>query len=737
MARHSFLAALGVLAFLWPVCPFAAAQKPPDFVRIEDGHFSIGGKRLKLWGSQSSPLGDSPAAIDREIEHYRKLGFNLYRSISVGTPFPMQYTRGDGSRMDLTDYTFAAMAKSGGYNWIDLMNDLRITPRDVDVVDDPLVSRTDWLAAMAGKELPPTCPQLMWDLRTQTVYLNHIDQMMTHVNQYNGLRYADDPGIALIELINEQWWTPNMLAGGELATLAPAIVKPLLLKWNQWLCDRYQNTAGLQKAWGELLPGESLEQSTVLLQPLRGRAAMPQMAAVLGINIDLNKSKELEASANRRRAGDVVHFLTNLHIEFKTRAMKRLRSHGSPGRGAAVVPVLFDTGASYSPQSAYEDSFGSAFAFASYLSMIDTDRSKPTFPWSAPLAEPPTLGSWMVQNKIEGVPGVIYETMTFQPGKYRAGYPLRIAAFAAVQDLDVVDWHFYSQHAYGKSATPLQMPNESHYWQAVIFGGDEVMLASMKLASTIFLHGDLEPPDHPTVLVVGRDILYNPEASRWEPMLDYLAPTAMQFGLRLRFDPKQEKSHFVGKHAKVYADVVHPTPQITYRWKQGQLIIESPRVRVLAGFLPRSFRFDSGEQLSDITLHIPDGTPYVNKDERFVCFAVCSQDKKPLAQSDDIVAMAVSTSWNTGFKLDVDQYDARMKTTNGHGPLSAAKSINPGTLPVLVTRVGWTLDSPWLAGMTARRHDFSLQTYRTDQLTGPSLHVGADEPLFFMSLKRH
>jgi hypothetical protein len=339
----------------------------------------------------------------------------------------------------------------------------------------------------------------------------------------------------------------------------------------------------------------------------------------------------------------------------------------------------------------------------------------------------------MVQNKIEGVPGVIYETMAFQPGKYRADYPLRIAAFATVQDLDVVDWHFYGEHAYGAKATSLQMPNEGHYWQAVVFGGDEVMLASMKLASTIFVHGDLKPPEHPTVLVVGRDILYNSEASKWEPVFQSLAPTAMQFGLRLRFDPKAPKSHFVGKNLTTYTDVCRPTPEITYRWKQGMLIIESPRVRMLAGFVPQSFTFDGHETLKDIQLNIPPGTPYVREGERYICFAVCTQDNKPLESSSDIVAMAVSTSWNSGFKFDPDKFDAAEKV-RPHAPLSAAKSMDPGGLPVLVTRVGWTLDAPWLAGMTVRRNDFSLQTYRTDHLSGPSLHVNADEPLFFMNL---
>ena len=149
---------------------------------------------------------------------------------------------------------------------------------------------------------------------------------------------------------------------------------------------------------------------------------------------------------------------------------------------------------------------------------------------------------------------------------------------------------------------------------------------------------------------------------------------------------------------------------------------------------PSATSCGGGEKLEGITLNIPDGTPFVRDGERYVCFAMCSQDGKPLAGSGDIVAMAVSTSWNTGFKIDMDKYDTEFKAT-GHGPISAARSIEGGDLPVLVTRVGWTLNAPWLAGMSADRHDFSLETYRTDQLDSSSLSVGADEPLFFVNLK--
>jgi hypothetical protein len=713
----------------------ARGESPGPFVEVRDGHFHVGNKRLKLWGSQTGILGETPAAIDTEVDHFRKLGFNLYRNISIGSPYSMDYQRGDGSAMDLQDYTFAAMAKSGGYNWIDLINNVTITAADVDVIDDPEVSRADWLKGMEGKTLRPSSLQIAWDLRTQTVYLRHIDRVMNHVNQHTGRRYADEPSIAIVELVNEQWWTPHMLAGGRLAEISPAIVRPLLTRWNKWLRKRYADENALRAAWGDLLPGESPREGTVLLQPLRGSAALPEMAAVLGLNIDLSKNRTIQESANPTRGSDVARFLIELHINFKNRATQRLRSHGKAGRGAAVVPVVRDTGASFSLQSAYEHSFGSAYAFGTYWTMIETDRTKPTFPWSMPLAEPPTMGGWMTQNRIENVPGVIYETMTFQPGKYRVDYPLRLAAFAAIADLDVIDWHYYNAHAYGPRAVPLQMPYEAHYWQSVVFGGDEVMLASMKLASTIFLHGDLAPPAEPTVLVIGRDVLFNTDSSGWDSLYKHMQPTAMQFGLRLRFDPNAPKSHFIGKSTMAYEDVCRPTPAITYRWKEGQLIIESPRVRVMAGFVPEAHTFERGEKLEGISLGIPEGTPFVREGERYVCFALCSQDEKPLAESGDIVAMAVSTSWNSGFKLDPEKYDAELKATQ-HGPISAARALERGGLPVLVTRVGWTLEAPWLAGLTAERHDFSLETYRTDELKGPSLSVEADEPLFFIHLKR-
>ncbi|MCC7351245.1 MAG: hypothetical protein IT446_11810, partial [Phycisphaerales bacterium] len=102
--------------------PATTEASASDFVQVVDGHLSVGGKRLKLWGAQSSLFGEHYAQIDNEVKHFRKLGFNLYRSISVGYPYSLESKRGDESFIDLMDYQFNAIAQSGGYNWIDLAN---------------------------------------------------------------------------------------------------------------------------------------------------------------------------------------------------------------------------------------------------------------------------------------------------------------------------------------------------------------------------------------------------------------------------------------------------------------------------------------------------------------------------------------------------------------------------------------------------------------------------------------
>jgi len=71
--------------------------------------------------------------------------------------------------------------------------------------------------------------------------------LLRHVNPHTGRDYAHEPGLAFIELNNENTalrdWT--VYAG-----LPETFRAPLRKLWNEWLKEKYHSTAGLHQAWG-------------------------------------------------------------------------------------------------------------------------------------------------------------------------------------------------------------------------------------------------------------------------------------------------------------------------------------------------------------------------------------------------------------------------------------------------------------------------------------------------------
>lgn len=74
-------------------------------------------------------------------------------------------------------------------------------------------------------------------------------RLLTHVNPYTTLSYAQDPAVAIVEINNEngligQWWN------GALDAMPPAYADDLKAKWNAWLGKKYVDEAALRAAWG-------------------------------------------------------------------------------------------------------------------------------------------------------------------------------------------------------------------------------------------------------------------------------------------------------------------------------------------------------------------------------------------------------------------------------------------------------------------------------------------------------
>ncbi|WP_198664754.1 beta-galactosidase [Lewinella sp. IMCC34191] len=94
--------------------------------------------------------------------------------------------------------------------------------------------------------------------------------MLEHRNPVTGLRYADDPALAFVELQNEDdiFWSAILRALEQ----APSYRKLLCAKFSDWLREKYGSADALEAAWGGqgIADGNSLESNTIFPNPDHG-----------------------------------------------------------------------------------------------------------------------------------------------------------------------------------------------------------------------------------------------------------------------------------------------------------------------------------------------------------------------------------------------------------------------------------------------------------------------------------
>ena len=765
-----------------------AVPKDDDFVQAHpDGHLYLKGERVRYWGligwlragavNPNLPPAERAAALKKAradtalgAQRIVDLGFNSYRNWY--TTNNHDYTVGDGSDDDLTAYFLAELDRLGVKVWISQTNDLGgVTSADVDAVNDPATAAA-WTAAInqvvgnnGGKPADLRCGQgsfpgllRVFDPRYEAVAIQRMKHVAEWPNKYKGgLRLCDDPQNIVWEISNEETWLWGMFSGRW--QQAPVFFRnELIARWCAFLKSKYGTDARLQAAWHSLLPGESLASETIMLAPLaspvKAEAAINDSNPAVRDALRNIKSEWTRDDFARQRGEDVVAFFTGLLAEHKLRMMKALKSWGKSCR---LSPCLFDAGEPYQVQLQYVSSLGDAISSCSYIKGMGHDPNDALFPFKSGLTEPPRICwdvPWLEQASVVGKPFFVYETQIDQRTKYRAEFPARIAALGAIQDWDIVNWHIYGHTADSSNPNPFDTPLA--IWHDYLsYGGDEVQCSAMRACAEIFKHGLLAPPPKPTVVTVSRRTLYDPAS------MDYgrsygsfgeekkIIPTAWKFGLRFRFDPKATDDAVDGAVATqgvLESCPLKPTPQLEFDWHQGCLIMDAPGVISYSGFAgarhgePIDFTANKA-QFSAISVANPSGIAYpVRPEELYVAITLASADGQPLADCKRAVLSAVSTSFNTGYKLDLT------KSSQGaaqEGPKDVpprefwgAWAANGGTLPVLVARVGVTVNCAAIDGMKYAFKDWHMRTIGEGTITHATLAIPNDQKIFIIELSR-
>jgi hypothetical protein len=327
---------------------------------------------------------------------------------------------------------------------------------------------------------------------------------------------------------------------------------------------------------------------------------------------------------------------------------------------------------------------------------------------------------------------------------------MRLTAAAAIGDWDIICWFIYG-HAFDSSnRKPFDGPIGiwHDYFQ---FAYDEVQNSAMKVCAEIFKNGLLAPAPKPTTFIFGRKTLYDPASMTYGKSYAEAAtrfiPTFYRYGAQVVFDPSREDDSIEGpsyRQGCYEPNPVKPNDQIEFDWSKGYLKFDAPGVLGYVGFYGQHggpVTFSRKACIRDVSVKNPRGIAYpVTPEEGYVEITVASQDGKSLAKTKRALVSAVSTSFNTGYTLD---YTKGTQGMHQMGPLNGPPQeftgpypSVPGKEPVLVARVGATIQCKDIDGMSYVLRDWHLKDLGQGTIKNGVLKIPADKPVFVIELRR-
>lgn len=644
------------MAFLLPE-PAGAT----GFVRNLDDHLATGdGRRLRLWGLNlctQMPLPPMEAAplVARRLA---KFGVNCIRLHAIDHRWPMgivmRARRGDqanrwwGGQDESTraldpeglarlDYFIYCCKRQGIY--LDLNLNVARTFTAADGVAQ--AEQVRW-----GKSLTYFDPQLV------ALQKEYARQLVGHVNPFTGVRYGDEPAIALIELVNEnsllEYWVRGFLADGEsdptkgnYYTIPSTYRAELNRRWNAWLMAKYPDRATLAIAWGgDLSDYEDAARGSVR-----------------------RLSPDNFAQANAVRFRDEAQFYADLECAYFAEMRAYLRGE------LGAKQLLLGT----------SDHFHDWSALPMLEANATLDITDGHFYWQHPRSHRAGYhwrrDDWYIENSpmvdapdvslpahssrgaVHGKPYIVSEINEPFPNDYAAEFIPIAAAYGLLQDWDGVIFYDYD----GSWATPYWQHEE---WrrppkgEVFALGTNPARWSQFALGALMFLRGDVQVARETVQRVVPHDWVLESLRAPGDPAHPYWAPYLPG---RLGLVHRTEIASFHGQELQPQEAL--PLPQGIIRsdtgeltWEEtpqdGRVLIDAPRHQCIIGRAGR-------RATSNLRLDL--STP-------FAAVQLASLDGLDLAHSAKMLLVASARVANTGMRWE-DETRRSLGAEWGEAPL--------------------------------------------------------------------
>jgi len=462
------------------------------FIRIADGHLITGnGQRWRAWGQNLTGAAALPTMSKAPILARRlgKYGINCLRLHHMDHRWPhgvlirrlarlapheegsdgslshrdSEPTRSlDPEAMARLDYFIACCSDNGIYIDLNLNVSRPFTAADG-------VKQVDWIGF--GKGLTYFDPQL---IRLQKEYAA---QMLGHVNPFTGHRYAEDPTIAIVELVNEnsivESWVCGRLRGeqtkpfGSWGDIPSAYAEDLDRLWNHWLARRYPDRQTLVQAWsGDLRDYEDPNAGSV-------RRLRP----------------EEFATAGRGRFHDEATF----YAEIERRFFREMAAYLRGELGVRQV-IIGSSDHNHSIHGTLHVENNSEFGIIDGHVYWQHPRM-PGDAWSTtewtitntPMVDAPdhSAPAQLSRSRVKGLPYIVSETNEPFPNDHAAEYIPIVAAYALLQDWDGL---FIYSHR-GDSAEQWGDSVISGFWPTA---NDPLKMVETAIGALVFLRGDVQ-----------------------------------------------------------------------------------------------------------------------------------------------------------------------------------------------------------------------------------------------------